>query len=111
LRSGNKDNDINAYARAGRATHKLSFNNLLTRLQACNPMLWLNQVGKTEFPEVAILVRLEFAKVDSSAVQERMFSAASAAMTIKQTKSSEEEHEKRTVLFANKEFMQKVAKF
>jgi hypothetical protein len=109
LSSGNKDNDVNVSA--GQATHKLSFNNLLTMLQACDPMLWFNQVGKTVFPEVAILVWLEFAKVDSSAVQERMFSAASAAMTIKQTKMSEEVHKKRTVLFANKEFMQKEAKF
>ena len=65
LRSGNKDNDVNVSA--GQATHKLSFNNRLTRLQACDPMLWFNQVGKTVFPEVAILVKLEFAKVDSSA--------------------------------------------
>ena len=65
MRSGNKDNDVNASA--GQATHKLSFNNLLTRLQACDPMLWFNQVGKTVFPEAAILVKLEFAKVDSSA--------------------------------------------
>ena len=109
LRSSSNDNDVNASA--GQATHKLSFNNLLTRLQECDPMLWFNQVGKTVFPEVAILVRLEFAKVDSSAVQERMFSAASAAMTIKQTKMSREVHEKRTVLFANKDFMRKVGKF
>ena len=56
-------------------------------------------------------MRVDFAKVDSSAIQERMFSAAAAAMTIKQTKMSEEVHEKRTVLFANKEFMRKIARF
>ena len=64
------------------------------------------------FPEIGILARLEFAKVDLSAVQERMFSAAAAArMSIKQTKMSDEVHEKRTVLFANKKFMKTITNF
>ena len=90
---------------------KVNFNNLLSRLNNCNPMIWFNQVGATVFPEISILVRVEFAKVDSSAIQERMFSAAAAAMTAKQTKMSDEVHEKRTVLFANKDFMRSVANF
>jgi hypothetical protein len=57
------------------------------------------------------LVRIEFAKVDSSAIQERMFSAAAAAMTNRQTQMSQGVHEKRTLLFANKQFMQKIGNF
>jgi hypothetical protein len=94
------------------STHQnSSFNNLRNRLHECDPMSWFRSVGKTLFPEVATLVRIEFAKVDSSAIQERMFSAAAAAMTNRQTQMSEGVHEKRTILFANKQFMRNICKF
>jgi hypothetical protein len=84
------------------------FNNLHIRLHKCDPMFWFRSVGKTLFPDVAILVRIVFAKVDSSAIQEHMFSAAAAAMINRQTQMSQGVHEKRTDLFANKQFMQKI---
>jgi hypothetical protein len=110
--SSSSNNDNHMKSSTGKEAQKPSaFNNLLSRLHNCDPMIWFNQVGRTVFPEISILVRVEFAKVDSSAIQERMFSAAAAAMTIKQTKMSEEVHEKRTVLFANKDFMRKIGRF
>jgi len=82
-----------------------SYKNLLHRLQYCDPMDWFRNVGRNQFPEVAILARVEFAKVDSSAIQERMFSAAAAAMTRYQTQMNPKVHEMRTILFANKKFI------
>jgi hypothetical protein len=40
-----------------------------------------------------------------------MFSAAAASMTNRQTQMSQSVHEKRTILFANKQYMQKIGKF
>ena len=112
LRRSREDSKMKAFEDQTQTSQKQpSYNNLLNRLQYCDPMIWFNQVGKKVFPEIAILARLEFAKVDSSAVQERMFSAAAAAMSIKQTKMSDEVHEKRTVLFANKKFMKTIRNF
>lgn len=86
-------------------TQNQRYSNLLNRLEDCDPMLWFEEVGKKLFPSIATLVRIEFAKVDSSAIQERMFSAAAAVMITRQTQMSHKVHERRTVLFANKDFM------
>ena len=85
----------------------LSKKKLLDLIQFANPFKWFWSGGKDLFPAIALLAREHFAKMDSTAIQERMFSAVSAIMNKHQTRMDPEHHEKRTVLHENREFMSK----
>ena len=79
---------------------------LIEVLQDADPFIWFRKHGHL-FPCISLLAREQFSKMDSTAVQERFFSAASAAMTKHQTRMDPLHHEKRVVLNQNAEFMGK----
>ena len=79
---------------------------LLEVLQYADPFIWFRKHVHL-FPCTSLLAREQFSKMDSTAVQERFFSAASAAMTKHQTRMDPLHHEKRVVLNQNAEFLGK----
>ena len=79
---------------------------LMDLIQFVDPFKWFRR-NKGMFPQISLLAREYFAKMDSSAIQERMFSAAQAAMSKQQTRMDPEHHEKRTVLHENRDFLNK----
>ena len=88
-------------------TMDLSGKKLLDLIRYADPFMWFRLGGKDVYPAVSLLAREFFAKMDSTAIQERMFSAASAAMTNQQTRMASEHHEKRVVLHENAALMGK----
>ena len=79
---------------------------MMDLIQYVDPFKCFRNHGAS-FPVISLLAREYFAKMDSSAVQERMFSAAEGAMSKKQTSMNADHHEKRVILHENRAFMDK----
>lgn len=88
-------------------TVDLSKKKLLDLVGCADPFMWFRLGRKDVYPAVSFLAREFFAKMDSIAIQERMFSAISAAMAHQQTCMNPEHHEKRVVLRENAAFIGK----
>jgi hypothetical protein len=79
---------------------------VVSTVTCADSICWFRNIGASMFPSIAFIARIELAKMDTAAFQERVFSSAHAAMDDNQTMMSFEHLEKRTLLFHNQKFMQ-----
>ena len=61
---------------------------LFGKICCCDILRWFRESGGNSFPSIALLARIELAKMDNSGFQERVFSSASGAMSENQAKMS-----------------------
>ena len=73
--------------------------------QFADPLKWFKETGRTLFPSIAHLARVHLSRIDNGAFQESVFSSAKGSMDKHQTKMSSEHHEKRAVLFHNRNYI------
>ena len=63
--------------------------------------------GRTDYPAMTMLARIQFSRLDNSGFQERVFSTSSLAMAKNQSRMEFDQLEMRTLLAQNKELIQK----
>ena len=81
---------------------------LFEKICSCDILRWFRETGGAQFPSIAVLARVELAKMDNSGYQERVFSSASGAMANNQAKMAFDVLEKRTLLYHNRTLMEQL---
>jgi len=81
---------------------------LFSKICSSDILRWFRQSGGVLFPSIALLARIELAKMDNCGFQERVFSSASGAMSQNQANMSFDVLEKRTLLYHNRNLMEQL---
>ena len=70
-----------------------------------DPLLWLRNVGRHDFPSMALLARIVLCRSEHGAFQESVFSSGGDTMTAKQTRMCPEQFEKKALLYHNRAYI------
>ena len=82
-------------------TEKITKCNIKSISKYFDSFKYFKEEGSAMFPTIALLFRMEFARISNSGFQERVFSTAGMAMNENQSRMNYEVLEKRTLLCQN----------